>query len=133
MLYWCRPLLRNTNFHLPCLVMRVTRLEKSGVSHQIYLVHYLEGKLMFLTKMEFVDLSTTISSNPKSILMRPWSFLKVFETDPYLTFHIWLFSFFYGIYVDTFHGEYDIVLLQLLAENWTSISNFMKREWCLLL
>ncbi|KAK4428806.1 Peroxiredoxin Q, chloroplastic [Sesamum alatum] len=47
------------------------KIRKEWASHQTYLVHYREGRLMFSTRMAFVDLYTTISSNPKSISMRP--------------------------------------------------------------
>ncbi|CAA3009316.1 peroxiredoxin q, chloroplastic [Olea europaea subsp. europaea] len=50
---------------------KVTRLEKSGASRETYSVHCWDGKLMFLTRMEWFDLCTIISSSLKSILMRP--------------------------------------------------------------
>ena len=78
-LCWCRHLQRNTDFHTPCWVMRITKSEKSGEFHLIFLVHCLVDKPMFLTRTEWFSLSITISFSLRSTLMRPWSSFKVFE------------------------------------------------------
>lgn len=82
--YWmhfteCRHLPANTNFHLHCWVMRGTRWGRNGECQVISLVHCLEERLMWLTKMGWSSLSTTINSNQKSILMRPWKYFRAFE------------------------------------------------------
>lgn len=76
---FCRPLQRSTNSHLHCCVMKATKLGKSGESQETFLVHYLEDRLMCLTRMEWFNSYITTSSNLKSILMRHWSYFKVFK------------------------------------------------------
>lgn len=76
---FCRPLQRSTGSHLPCCVMKATKLGKSGESRETFLVHCLVDRLMCLTRMEWFNSYIIISSNLKSILMRHWSYFKVFK------------------------------------------------------
>uniref|UniRef100_A0A0V0GYI3 Putative ovule protein n=1 Tax=Solanum chacoense TaxID=4108 RepID=A0A0V0GYI3_SOLCH len=65
-----RPLQRSTDYHLPCCVMKATKLGKSGESRETYLVHCQVDRLMCLTRMEWFNSYIIISSNLKSISMR---------------------------------------------------------------
>lgn len=109
--------------------MRETKWGKNGVSRRTSLALYLEGRHTFSTKTGFAVLSTTISFNPRSILMRPWSFSKVFETNSYLTS---TFS------MEFIHILYDVMwcciiiscsyIVHVVSIDWTSISISIKNR-----